>query len=354
MKKIFFITKDQRILDAKSDTYKRHKQYFCNNKDVIFLILLNKIDEKKIDKDLLKDLNISFLISGYSLFIKKLIFEKSIHKIVLQDFNFELLLILLFKKFKKYKILTQIHSEVFSLNWILLKFKNLIKFFYICFSILFIDEVRVVNNKTKKILIKFFKKKKIYNIPVPILYNFSNTNSKINFYNLILVTEFVKIKNYKGIEILIKKISKFNLQIKEINIFGDGKYFDNFKKKIDIYSYPFKINFHGYKKLEFIENYYKNSFFLINLSRSESYSRVIVEALLCELPVLSFKSSGPNELLDNNFLFNFGDYSSMIDKLHFYQNNKSLYKEIKNELKLFKINYSKDILINKWSNLIFK
>ncbi len=356
MKSYFFITKDPRILEKSSDTYKRHKLYFEKNENINnYLVILKK---KNIEKHILlnstNDLNISEVIFGYYNFFKKIILDKNLYKIINQDISFILLPILIIKIFKKFKILAQIHGELYNVKWIFMNFINPIKFIYINVLIFFLDEIRVVNDKTKKILKKLFINKKIYNIPVPIIHKFSNSKSNINYTNIVFITEFIKIKNYQGIEVLLEKINKSELIINNVNIFGDGKFFQNFKDYILNKKYKFNVNFHGFKNLDIIEKYLKNSFFLINLSKSESYSRTIVESFNCDLPVLSFKSTGPNELVQAECLVNFAEYDSIINKLLFYSKNKHEYLLIKKQINDFKNSYSPMKIVKNWSKVIYQ
>ena len=218
----------------------------------------------------------------------------------------------------------------------------------------FIDEIRVVNEKSKKFINRYYSSIYVVNAPIPLLYNFKKSPSKINFSKILFVTEFVKIKNFTGIYILLEKLSFLDTQILEINIFGDGPYLNSFKKKIKKRIFPFKIIFHGKKELKFIDKFYKNSFFLINLSKSESYSRVIVEALISNLPVLSFKSTGPNELLHQDLLIKYNDYTTMVRKILYYSKNTDEYLKLRDYAFNFKINYSTTDLIKRWKDMIFR
>lgn len=356
MKSYFFITKDPSILDRSTDTYKRHKLYFKKDKDIqCYLVILKKKNIKNYNSmNAISDLNISEVIFGYFNFFKRIIFKKNVYKIINQDIGLVLLPMLILKIFKNFKILAQIHGELYSISWIFMNFKNPIKFIYTNILIFFIDEIRVVNNKTKKIIKRLFVNKKIYNIPVPIIHKFSKSNSNNNFTNIIFITEFIKIKNYQGIDVLLDKINKSDLNIKNINIFGDGKYFLSFKKFILNKKYKFNVNFHGFKNLNIIEKYLKNSFFFINISRSESYSRTIVESFNCDLPVLSFKSTGPNELVQAECLVKFAEYDLIINKLSYYSKNKDKYLKIKEQVRDFKNSYYPMKLIKNWTKLIYQ
>lgn len=72
----------------------------------------------------------------------------------------------------------------------------------------------------------------------------------------------------------------------------------------------------------FVKNpypYLKNSDLFICSSRAEGYSLVIAESLILNVPVISTKCSGPNELLD------FGKYGMLVEN-----DEDSLYLGLKN------------------------
>ena len=103
-----------------------------------------------------------------------------------------------------------------------------------------------------------------------------------------------------------------------------------------------------------MEKYIRNSFFLINISKSESYSRTIVESYNCDLPVLSFKSTGPNEIVHKECLVDFGEYDSIIYKLLYYSKNKDKYLSIIKQINDFNKSYSPIKIAKNWSNIIYQ
>jgi len=56
----------------------------------------------------------------------------------------------------------------------------------------------------------------------------------------------------------------------------------------------------------------------LNLSRSESFSRTVLEASACGLPVIATRCGGPEEILENGrtgFLIHIGDFAQCADKM---------------------------------------
>ena len=74
----------------------------------------------------------------------------------------------------------------FSKKWILLNSLNIIKFFLTFLNILLAKKIRVVNEYTKKVIIKNFKNKIVCNIPIPILDTFEKKLIFIQGMNLLL------------------------------------------------------------------------------------------------------------------------------------------------------------------------
>lgn len=100
-------------------------------------------------------------------------------------------------------------------------------------------------------------------------------------------------------------------------ILGDGEK----KKQLEEYIKENKLT--NIVKLQgFVKNpypYLKNSDLFICSSRAEGYSLVIAESLILNVPVISTKCSGPNELLD------FGKYGMLVEN-----DEDSLYLGLKN------------------------
>ena len=76
---------------------------------------------------------------------------------------------------------------------------------------------------------------------------------------------------------------------------------------------------------------YRNSDVVLNLSFSESFSMICVEAGAYGRPVISTKSGGPGDIIidgETGFLVKIGDYSSMLKHLIALKENKALRRKI--------------------------
>ena len=78
-----------------------------------------------------------------------------------------------------------------------------------------------------------------------------------------------------------------------------------------------------------IFKYYLESDIYLNLSRIESFGITFVEALSCNLPIITFNKKGANEIVINKYngyKVKNNNYTTFIKKLNFFKNNKSYFK----------------------------
>ena len=180
------------------------------------------------------------------------------------------------------------------------------------------------------------KKKKIFLIPNSVYIKknkyFSKKKKQIN---LITVGRYAKYK--KGYDLipkvaqkLIKKRVKFRWEI--IGADSHKIYEDEFifKHKDKIISID---NIQDNKETFFpptkLLNHYSKADLYINLARIESFGLTFIESLLCNTPIVSFKSIGINEIIKNNkngfFVNNVNNLANTINKLY---KNKFLLKKV--------------------------
>jgi N-acetylgalactosamine-N,N'-diacetylbacillosaminyl-diphospho-undecaprenol 4-alpha-N-acetylgalactosaminyltransferase len=142
---------------------------------------------------------------------------------------------------------------------------------------------------------------------------------------LISIGRLIPIKRNKD---LLFAISKLDTNI-ELIFLGQGSEKKNIIKIAKNLGLLKRIHFLGW-----VENPYKylyRSDIFISTSQSESFCRVIVEAMICNVPVISSNSGGPQEIIKqdvNGFLFNIGDIDSLIKKINLILNKKNLTNSI--------------------------
>lgn len=147
-------------------------------------------------------------------------------------------------------------------------------------------------------------------------------NEKINILDssaikFITIGRLVEQKGYDRLIRIIKRLKEEYDGVFQLLILGDGEK----KKQLEEYIKENKLT--NIVKLQgFVKNpypYLKNSDLFICSSRAEGYSLVIAESLILNVPVISTKCSGPNELLD------FGKYGMLVEN-----DEDSLYLGLKN------------------------
>lgn len=147
-------------------------------------------------------------------------------------------------------------------------------------------------------------------------------NEKINLSNssqlrFITIGRLVEQKGYDRLLRVIERLKREGKDGFELLILGDGY------QREELERYIKENNLSNIVKIEgFVKNpypYLKNSDLFICSSRGEGYSLVIAEALILNIPIISTRCSGPNELL------NFGEYGILVNN-----NEDSLYLGLKN------------------------
>jgi len=165
------------------------------------------------------------------------------------------------------------------------------------------------SNWTKERLKKFYQKdSEVIYPPVSMLLN-ENKCLKTNFIkNSFFKTEkyfliVSRLVPYKKIDIAIKAFNKLNLPLV---IIGDGPD----KKRLEKLIISKKIKLIGRISDEELSEYYKNCFVYIQPNK-EDFGISMVEALMCGKPVLSLRSGGALEIIEEGFNGEFFDDPTM-------------------------------------------
>ena len=178
------------------------------------------------------------------------------------------------------------------------------------------------------------------------------SNEKVNDFEfdkdkiyLISIGRLVKIKRNKD----LLKVLQFLPENIEAIFLGDGEekeYLSDLSKKLNIEK---RVHFLGKVKNPY--KYIKRSHILVHTSETEGLPNVLVEALICEIPVISSDCiAGPREILypssditkqlkkgdgfeigEYGILFAIGDIRALKEAINFLLKNKKLYYEYKNK-----------------------
>ena len=160
--------------------------------------------------------------------------------------------------------------------------------------------------------------KKILYLPQGI--DISNVSKHVRKLNktprIIYVGRLIPVKNLT----MLIKVSKLLPNYKFV-IVGDGPEKDRLRKIA-----PDNVSFLGLiSQKEVIKEMKKSDVFVLT-SISESFGRVLIEALACGLPIVAVNSQGPKDIIkdgSNGYLINLNDAKDMADKVKLAIKNKN-------------------------------
>lgn len=190
-----------------------------------------------------------------------------------------------------------------------------------------------------------------YLIPNPLSFSSEKKTSSKNK-NILIVGRLEKVK---GTDILIDIIYEFCKINKNWNfkVIGEGdmeKFFiDKIKEK--------KINDRVFlsKFTDNISKEYVNSDIYICTSRSESFGLTVLEAMQHGLPVVTFNTSGPSEIVENKFtgyVINNYDVNEFVNHLHILCTSDKLRKDMANKAIIRSHDFSIEKIMEKWNVLL--
>ena len=165
-----------------------------------------------------------------------------------------------------------------------------------------------------------------------------------------------RLEYQKGFDILIDVWKKVNEICNDwiLEIYGEGNERKKLENKIREYGLEDKIFLKGIEKN--IGNKYLESSIYIMTSRFEGMPMVLLEAQSYGLPLVSFDCPcGPKDMIENEkngYIVKFADVEGMVSKILKLIQNESLRKKFgNNSLKSVK-KYSKEVIIQKWEELL--
>ena len=101
--------------------------------------------------------------------------------------------------------------------------------------------------------------------------------------------------------------------------------------------------------------YLKNGKFLVLTSIEEGFPNVVLEALACGTPVISFNcKSGPSELIINNengLLVEDQNFNALKESMDLFYNDDPLYEHCKNNAKDSVKKFREDRVVKLWTEI---
>lgn len=159
----------------------------------------------------------------------------------------------------------------------------------------------------------------------------------------------------KGYDILI---DTWNIVSKKypnwiIEIYGEGSEREKLQKKINILGLEKTFLLKGATK-NIQEKYLESSIYVMS-SRVEAFGMVLIEAMACGLPVISFECPcGPKEIIkdgEDGFLVRFGDIEGMADKIEKLIESEEKRKTFGKNARKNVQRFSEDKVMDMWKKL---
>lgn len=206
---------------------------------------------------------------------------------------------------------------------------------------------------------EFYKKylgKKVFYIPNG-LDSIPKKASKLDNKNIISVGRLSKEKGFDDLLRVFKRLVSKDSELR-LNIVGDGVEKNNLLELAKELKLGDKVVFHGYQNKEYINDLLLNSSLYVMTSHTESFGLVLIEAMSYGVPCISYTSAqGANEIIDdgiNGYLIEDRNEDEMIDKINLIMEDDKLRKKLGRAAKKRSLDYSSDVVLEKWSKLINK
>lgn len=164
-----------------------------------------------------------------------------------------------------------------------------------------------------------------------------------------------RLEEQKGYDMLIKAWSLVSLNNPEwkLSIYGEGVLLNKLIEMTHIFGVGDSIQFKKPVK-NIIDKYLESSIYVLS-SRFEGFGLVLIEAMACGLPVISFDCpEGPSEIINdgsNGFLVQNGNIELLAEKINFLIKDEELRIKMGDNARIDVLRYSPDIIMKKWINL---
>lgn len=159
----------------------------------------------------------------------------------------------------------------------------------------------------------------------------------------------------KGFEFLIDAWAIVNKKHPDwsVDIYGDGELRCMLSNKIKTFHLESVVHLKGVTRN--IQDEYLSSSLLIMTSRYEGLPMVLIEAMTCGLPLISFDCEcGPRSIIsngNNGFLVEVGDVYELADKISYLIENENIRERMSQKSKELSVKYSRDIIMGQWIDL---
>lgn len=175
---------------------------------------------------------------------------------------------------------------------------------------------------------------------------------------VLLFVGCLKIK-HKGLDLLIdiaeELFHKRGYSDWQLQIVGDGSGLEQAKRWVNLYGLENQVKFWGEQKD--VARFYCGASVFLCTSRWEGFGLVVAEAMECGLPVVSFQTDGPSEIIENGkngYLVENGDMKAFADAVEVLMKQEELRKTFsQSAMERAKVFYPERI-VEQWEMLIEK
>lgn len=190
---------------------------------------------------------------------------------------------------------------------------------------------------------------KVINNPLPF------NSKKISSCKNKKIISIGRLDEQKGFDILIDVWKKINEKHYDwiLEVYGEGSLRKELQDKIDSSNLTDTLILKGNEKN--IQSKYLESSIYVMSSRYEGMPMVLLEAMSCGLPLVSFDCPcGPKDIIkdgENGFLIKFGNIDEMVEKINYLIENEDKRIDMGKKSKELSYNYSEEKIMNQWKNL---
>ena len=168
-------------------------------------------------------------------------------------------------------------------------------------------------------------------------------NKKI--FTLVHVANQIEYRGRKGHEDVIRSIKKLRDEGFNVNVIFIGEDYNGgiqklqqYAEAIDVCEY---ISFTGFLSSKEMREVLINSDIAILPTRAEGLPRVVIESMAMGLPCITTNVSGNPELIEDEFLFNYGDVNAIVRLIEMLISDKEKYEQAS------KVNYENSLGFSK-------
>lgn len=185
---------------------------------------------------------------------------------------------------------------------------------------------------------------------------FENEPVNLNFNYILAIGQMEN--NIKQFDKLIETFAKTNLfeNNTHLVILGEGQLINTYKKIAKFNKIEKYVHFLG--RIENPMEYIKKAKILVVSSKNEGLPNVILEALYCQTPVITFDCMlGTDEVVKNQFngiVVENQNFEALIEACELLINDENLYQICKKNCKESVLKFSKNEIGNQWLQLINK